>query len=319
MIAALLILVAQAGAPAGAERHVLALESAPVMRAVYATVESADAAQARARINGVVAARSVDEGDVVEAGARLALIEDPELMPLIEAARAQVEAARAEAVAARQELQRVRPLAARGDASQARLDEVRARVGAANGALDAAQGELSSLEARRLRGAVTAPVSGRVLEARVTAGTAVNRGEVIAAIASAPALIRLALPERHAEQLAELETIGLELDGTEVSARVVQVYPQIEAGRVRVDIQPTRPFEDRFTGRRLQVSVPVEPGEALIAPSRYVFEQSGLSYVNRAEGGRTLVRTGRVWPDRVEILAGARAGDVLLAPDEPTE
>lgn len=67
------------------------------------------------------------------------------------------------------------------------------------------------------------------------------------------------------------------------------------------------------------MSVPVDQGEALIAPSRYVFEQSGLSYVNRAEGGRTMVRTGRVWPDRVEILSGARAGDVLLAPDEPSE
>ena len=316
MIAAVLILVAQADAEAEAERHVLALESAPVMRAVYATVESADTAQARARINGVVASRTVDEGDVVEAGARLALIEDPELTPLIEAARAQVEAARAEAVAARQELDRVQPLAARGDASQARLDEVRARVGAANGALDAAQGELSSLEARRQRGAVTAPVSGRVLQAPVTAGTAVNRGEVIAAIAAAPALIRLALPERHAEQFAELETIALDLDGTQTAVRVIQLYPQIEAGRVHVDIQPPQPFEDRFTGRRLRVSVPIERGEALIAPSRYVFEQSGLSYVNRAEGGLTVVRTGRTWPGRVELLAGAQPGDILLPHDD---
>lgn len=312
MIAALLIIVAQAAAPAEAERHVLAYEPAPVMRAFYATVESADTGQARARINGVVSARSVDEGDRVEAGQVLALITDPELAPLIEAARARAEAAQAETVAARQELERVQPLTARGDASQARLDEVRRRVGAAEGALEAARGELSSLQARQQRGSVLAPVSGRVLRAPVAAGTEVSRGEVIAAIASEPPLIRLALPERHADRLAALDTITIDLNGTQSGARIIQVYPEIEAGRVRIDLQPDQPFEGRFTGRRLRVSVPVEQDEALIAPGRYVIERSGLSYVNRAAGGLTLVRTGRIWPDRVEILAGARAGEILL-------
>ncbi len=314
LLALALLAVEAGGAPAN-DGYRLEVESAPMERTLFATTQSADTPSARARISGLLASRSVDEGDRVESGQVLAVVVDPELASRINAARAQVSSAQAEAVAARQELERVRTLVSRGNASRARLDEVQRRAGAAEGTLNSARGELDSLKARRSRGEVLAPVDGRVLQAPVTAGSAVNRGDTIALVASDPPLVRLAAPERHAEALSTSDELMVKLQGGWSSARIVQVFPQIRNGRIEVDIQPEGQPASDFIGARVPVRLRVGESDALIAPKRYVFTRAGLSYVYRADAGLTLVRTGRIWPDRVELLSGAKPGDVLLPPE----
>ena len=106
------------------------------------------------------------------------------------------------------------------------------------------------------------------------------------------------------------------------SGAVAQVYPASSAGRTTADIAVDGLASDRV-GQRVIVQVPVGQRRALVVPRRFVATRFGIDFV------RTVDRAGRVseapvqlggpaGEDRVEVLSGLAAGDVVLAPEPVT-
>lgn len=301
-------------------------------KSVFATVESVNIISARARIGGTVATLSVDEGDSVEAGQTVAVVASGTLALQIEGVAARIEALNAQSVQAQIDLSRAEDLAGRGVLPRARLDEARTQASVVGRQLEEARAERDVLVEQVSEGAVLAPAAGRVLSVPLTLGAVVLPGEAVASIAAENYVLRLSLPERHARFVSEGDEVrvdaGAVAGAPERVARVVQVYPQIQDGRVFADAS-VEGLGDFFVGERVRVWVSTEARQALVVPRRLVRTRHGLDFVRlrTADGGLLEVRVqlGRAEAaegaeDGVEVLSGLAPGDVLIAWEaEPAE
>jgi len=294
-------------------------------KAVYGQVETRDRVPARARIGGTVVTLQVSEGDTVEAGARIAVVEDDKLAFRLDSIDARLEALEARLETARADLDRGEQLLERGVITSQRLDQLQTEV-------DVIEGEIRSLESDRLvveqqvaEGAVLSPDAGVVLSVPLSRGSVVTPGEAVAEIGGGGVFLRLAVPERHAGSLAEGDPIEIAAgpNGASRTGRLAKIYPQIEGGRVQADVE-VEGLDDRFIGRRVPVRLPVDSRMALLVPEAALGQRGGLDFVTveTAAGaqlrrtvvpGETVMQDGAAWR---EILTGLSAGDRVVIDDE---
>ncbi|MCP4384542.1 MAG: efflux RND transporter periplasmic adaptor subunit [Hyphomicrobiales bacterium] len=309
-------------------------EVAPIVvseiKAVFGQVESRDPVPARARLGGTIQEIRVDEGSEVRQGDIIAVILDEKIALQRQAAEAAMQALTSQLDNARTELARSEQLLERGTATQTRVDQVRTQVEVLTSQLAAAEAERAVIAVRSSEGQVAAPASGRVLRVPVTQHSVVLPGEEIALIAGGGTFLRLALPERHAAEITEGETVlvGDRRDPLASSAdpqtadtgTLVKVYPQIEDGRVLADVE-IEGLGDYFVGERTRVWIPVGRRSVLAVPPEAVITRHGVDYVRLANDNGTLevpVILGPAFEDeglaRIEVMTGLQAGDRVLLP-----
>jgi RND family efflux transporter MFP subunit len=289
-------------------------------KAVIATVEPVRELKARARIGGTITKLVVREGDRVAAGDQVALVIDPKLALQIQALDARMEAQRANREQAQIDFNRTQQLRVSGTASQAQLDQTRTRLDMAERTLRALQADREVVEQQATEGGVLAPGAGRVLTVPVAIGTVVLPGETIATLAADNYVLRLQLPERHARFLKAGDAIlvgarGLQPQDQETlrRGRVTLVYPQIDQGRVVADAV-VEGLGDYFVGERTRVYVATGRRDALVVPAPYIYRRFGVSYLKLRDGTEVAVQVGLPVDGGVEILAGAKEGDVVIQP-----
>jgi RND family efflux transporter MFP subunit len=309
-----------------ADTYSVRLTSISDDKAVFATVETPRPAQARVRTGGTVAQLTVKEGDRVEAGQVIATVGDEKLALQMKSLDAQIAGLQAQLAQARTDLARAESLAERGTIPRARLDEARTAVDVAANTLQARIAERSVVERQLAEGEVLAPTAGRVLRAPYTVGAVVLPGEAIATIAEQNFVLRLRVPERHAQFLKVGDRVRV--DGAEIGlsgtrfGTIRLIYPQIEDGRVVADAV-LEGLGDYFVARRIRVWISGGARQAFILPAPLVSTRFGVDYVRVAlDGGKFMdvpVQRGRPhptpeMPDGLEILSGIKAGDRLVRP-----
>lgn len=305
------------GAPA--QTFTVEVRTLPDRKAVFGQVESAEQTLARTRIAGTTEQLTIDEGDAVQAGERIARVVDPKLVLEAAAIESRIEAAEARVRVAELERGRMATLRERGAVSQSTLDTAQTQLDVTMGELAALRAERDLVERRRTEGDVLAPETGRVLEVHVTDNQVVQPGELIATIACECYVLRLRLPERHARFIAEGDAVlvgerGLSIDDEQLREGTVrQVYPRLENGRVVADVMVSG-LGDYFVGERTRVFVATGQRTAYVVPPDYVFERSGVNYVWVQGIGPVVVQPGQPLAEGIEILAGIQAGDVLVRP-----
>ena len=289
-------------------------------KAVFGKVESRDSVLARARIGGTIREIRVDEGSVVAAGDVVAVIVDDKLAIQQQAADARIQALSSQLTNARTELDRAEELLKSGATTQSRVDLARTQVEVLTNQLAAAEADRAVIAAQSAEGDVVAPAAGRVLRVPVTEGSVVLPGEEIALVAGGGYFLRLALPERHAAEIAEGVTVRVgDRSGSGRDGRLVKVYPQIEEGRVLADVE-VDDLGDYFVGERTLVWIPVGKRSALAVPPAAIVTRHGIDYVRLAGEAGTdvaVIPGGTIHPDgeaRIEILSGLRAGDRVVTP-----
>ena len=309
-------------APAWAGTMEVTLQPVTEWKPVFGQVEARNTVPARARIGGTVVSLDVTEGDRVEAGQRLAVIEDPKLGFQIDAIDARLTALRSQLETAGADLARGQQLLERGVVSSQRVDQLQTQV-------TILEGQISSLEAERLvverqveEGEVLAPERGIVLSVPVSRGSVVTPGEALAVVGGGGVFLRLAVPERHAADLAEGDAIQIGAGGAVQTGTLAKLYPQIEGGRVQADVE-VEGLDQSFVGRRVPVRLPVGERQAILVPASALIRAGGLDFVTveTATGpieravvpGETVEYEGAAWR---EILTGLSAGDVVVTPDE---
>ncbi len=309
-----------AAAQAGAAEHVARLQPIDDRKAVFATVEAVDVAAARARIGGTVAVLSVDEGDAVQAGQRIAVVADPKLQLELAALDQRISSLQAQRDLSATELKRARDLFGSGTLAKARVDDAETAFAVAERALAAMTAERRVVAERHAEGVVLAPAAGRVLAVDVTEGMVVMPGEPVAQIAREQYVLRLELPERHARFIREGDAVSvgdrglsLEADPTPRAGRVVKVYPRIRDGRVIADVVVDG-LGDFFVGERVRVDVSTGTRSGMLVPAEYLYRRFGVDYVRLKDGAEVVVQAGGRLGGDVEILSGLRDGDVVVTP-----
>jgi RND family efflux transporter MFP subunit len=297
-------------------------------KSVFARVESKDRVEARVRTGGTVTELKVDEGAEVNAGEVLAVVVDPKIALRIEAIDAQIAALESRLETAKFDYERAKQLAARGVTPQARLDQLRTAFDSATNDLKAARAERSVLARQAEEGQVLAPAAGRVLSVPVTEGSVMLVGESVATIAANDYLLRLEVPERHARFMKKGNPVrvgGRGLSGEQQivgEGRIVQVYPELQGGRVVADAEAPG-LGTYFVGERAQIWISAGKRKTFIIPSDYLFKRHGLDYVKVAQADGSpldlVVQPGLPvadpdGPERIEILSGLKSGDKLVRP-----
>ena len=305
---------------AGAQAEELQVAARPIedLKAVFGTVESVKTAPARARIGGTLADLSIVEGERVEAGKKLARVNDPKLALQIVALAAKVRSLEAQRELADTEMRRARELRATGTATQARLEAAETNLDVVRGQLAAAVAERAVVVQQQTEGDVIAPVSGRVLKVKAINGTVVMSGEAVAEIATDTYVLRITVPERHARFMRAGARVlvgerGLAEDQPVREGRIRLVYPEMRDGRVVADAEVSG-LGDYFVGERTRVFVAAGTRSAIVIPPAYVIRRFGLSFVRLKTGGEVVVQPGIPAEGGIEILSGLQAGDVLVRP-----
>lgn len=316
MRAAVILALMLLATPVPAEEMVLALIEVAETKALYGRVESRFEVPARSRTAGTVTELIVTEGSAVAGGEVIARILDTKLESRLAAAGARITAAQSQLNNAEDELVRYEALLKRGATTAQRVDQVRTTVEIARTGVTEAEAAREIALQQIAEGAVLAPAAGRVLTVPVRLGEVVMAGEPVATVAGGGVFLRLAIPERHAAELALGTMVQIE-DGI---GRIEKLYPQIEAGRVTADVA-VEGLSDKFIGQRILVEVPVALRQVIAVPDAAIARRGGLDMVKiRRSGGEVevtvvpgpLIDTA-TGPMR-EILSGLRPGDAVILP-----
>lgn len=285
-------------------------------KALFGRVESRFVVPARSRIGGTLSALNVTEGSEAKAGQVIARITDPKLESQLAAADARISSARSQLENAETELKRNEELLAKGATTVQRVDQVRTTVEVARNAVAEAEAARQVTATLIEDGNVLAPADGRVLSVPVRLGAVVMPGEPVATITGGGVFLRLAIPERHAQGL----TLGAKVDVDGGLGAIEKVYPQIEQGRVIVDVA-VEGLSDSFIGQRVLVRVPVAERQVLAVPQAAIERRAGLDLIRiKGPDGEievTVIPGAEVQgPDGPlrEILTGLRAGDAVIVP-----
>jgi RND family efflux transporter MFP subunit len=267
----------------------------------------------------------VNVGDAVKGGQVLARFADEGVQADVAQARAGVNEASAQAGEATANADRVRALQGTGTFSGQQISQYLTAEQTARARVESAKAALASQLLRLKHTQVLAPDAGVISARNATVGAVVGNGTELFR------LIRQGRLEWRAEVTsAELSRL---VAGTRVSITAASGTPL--QGRVRV-VAPTVDPQTR-TGL-VYVDLPVLPaaspgaarpgmfarGEfelgnstALTVPQQAVVVRDGFSYAFRLNAdqrvSQTKLQIGRRAGDRVEILAGASASDVLIA------
>ena len=240
-LAMLLLLMPFAAADAAEFR--IATTAVDEWKAVLATVEPVRQLVARARIGGTIQTLKVHEGDSVKAGDEIAMVTDQKLTLQMQALDQRIRSQAAQRDQARTEFERAQELQRRGVAAQAQLDQARTQLDVAERNLAAMNADRSVIEQQMVEGAVLAPGAGRVLSVPVSEGRVILPGEPVATLAEDRYILRLALPERHAQTMKAGDRVLIANRGTTSGASdtrrkgtVRLVYPEIQGGRDLADV-----------------------------------------------------------------------------------
>lgn len=305
---------------AGAAEITVSIRQVEDRKAVLATVEPARRLVARTRLGGAIASLKVREGDMVAAGEEIAFVEDLKLVLQRQALDQRIKAQEAQRDQARTDFERIQDLQRRGVSTQVQLDQARTALDVAGRNLAAMGAERNIIVQQMSEGAVLAPGAGRVLGVPVSEGAVVLPGESVATLAEDRYILRLMLPERHAQIMRAGDIVqigGRGPSGTGADqrreGRVRLVYPEIQGGRVMADVEVSG-LGDYFVGERTRVYVTTGARPAIVVPAGAVYRRAGASFVRLKDGAEVVVQAGDVFPDGVEILGGLREGDVVVAP-----
>ncbi len=306
------------GGGAGATQAVQPVEEAiavkvgPVERdslsALYstsATLRADKRATVTARTQGVIRRLLVEEGDWVEEGQPMAVLEDREQ-------RIAFEQAEANAETQGREFERSEALHAQELLSEEQYEMARREAVDARHVADLAELTLS-------RTVIRATFSGRVLARQLDVGATVTDGTAVYDIADLdPLYADVQVPERHVAQLATGQTVRLTTgsngDSLEARARIERIAPAVDptTGTVKVTVA-VKETDGLRSGSFVRVGIVTDthddtlvvPRSALVAEGRrwhlFRLKQDDERRVELIE-----VTLGFEEGDRVEILEAAK-------------
>lgn len=282
-------------------------------------VQAVNRATLAAQTAGRVVELPFDVNDVVKAGDVVVRFTDVEQRSGRAQADAALKAAQALAAEAQADQQRIAGLAERQLVSRQQLDQANARRDAARASLAAAQAGVRQAGEQVDYTVVRAPYSGLITERFVQVGETVRPGQPLVAGLSLNQLrVEVQVPQADIAAIREHKSAVVRLaDGRDIAAEKLIVFPyadanshtftvRLELPEVETGLQPGNAAKVRFKlGEAERLLVPVS---ALVSRS----EVQGV-YVVSAEGRVLLrqVRSGHVFGDKIEVLAGLSAGDVV--------
>jgi RND family efflux transporter MFP subunit len=302
---------------------------------VVGTVRAAQTSQLASQIMGNIVAVQAHEGERVESGQVLVMIDDTQLRSAVEqaaaaelAAQKDVSAAESELALAQTTLKRYEQLYEKKSVSPQEFDEIKtraqsaeARRGMAKAAL--AQANAALAQARTSLGytRIHTPFAGVVTERKADPGTLASPGMPILTLEDTRSYrLEVTVDESdvHLVRIGQSARVNIDALGeAKVAGKVVQIVPAADPGSrsflVKIELPKDSHLRSGLFGR-----AQFSRGErsALLIPRTAVVERGQLQgvYVLDSEqiAGMHYVTLGRTSGQQVEVLSGLEGGETII-------
>jgi RND family efflux transporter MFP subunit len=292
--------------PAGAATVAVKAETIPSRVEVVGTTASEEKINLSARIPAYVSEVLASAGDRVKKGQKLVTLDDRDIRQQLAAAEAQLNQAKTEYERAKQLFEKEATTQQALTAAESMYAGARAQVEQVKVMLTYAQ--------------VESPIDGIVTERHIEAGDLANPGMLLLAVYD-PLRMRLEapVPVRLLDHLGlgqEVE-VSLERPVRILKGHVAEIVSEVDSSSrtqlVKVHLDGVE--GDVLPGTFGRLWVDAEPRTAFFVPASAVQQAGQLSFVQVVRDERAirrLVKTGSTQGDRIEVISGLQAGDILL-------
>ncbi|MBP2654485.1 MAG: efflux transporter, family, subunit [Firmicutes bacterium] len=302
--------------------HVTRQDVQPVL-SFSANLEPLWSADISSKVDGRIENLYVDEGDFVEAGTVIAVLDTSELAAQV----AQAEGTRYSALAtleqAELDLKRSSILAAQGAVSQQTLDTARIKRDLAVGQLNTADGSLTQLRARLNSARVEVPRSGIVTKRYLQSGYYTKTGTAIVTVSDVTSLlVKATVGEAQLTQIAVGSSAKVNvnaLGGQQFSGVVTRISPvaTLPARSFTAEITVANPDGRLKSGMFAKADVPGQVHKnALVVPEGALVlrEDQQTVFVVTADNKvqQKVLKLGYIGGGWAEVLEGVQEGESIV-------
>lgn len=308
--------------PLSVSRDTVKLTTKPSVKPLPGNVEGLTSAIISSRFSGHVTNVLVEDGQSVEAGQPLFVMDSVELRNNLRVAQNNVNQTRARYNNDEDEYERYASLYEKGACSRQQLESYHTKMLASQADYDSAEANLSSARKQVADATVVSPVSGVIANKNLTSGQNVSDGSQVMTVEELDAVhIVIQVEQRDMAYLHMGSSVNITVDTypDKVFTGHVNVISPVagkESRMFQVKIKVDNPGQLLKPGMFVQAQVKLgEPRQVLSVPIRSVLGQKGIQYVFTEENGKAKkvrVETGDIIGDRIEITKGASENMVIL-------
>jgi RND family efflux transporter MFP subunit len=330
------------------------IRNQPFIYEAVGTVTARTASTLSSKLMGTVQAVHVREGDFVEEGDILVVLDQRQVTAKLEGARAALaEAKRAEASArsardsahaqaelAKSTYQRYVKLMKDDSASQQEFDEISARYRQAEASLtqttamleaaghrvQQAEAALSQAGVGKKDATIRAPYDGKVTAKMVHEGDLASPGTPFITLEKQGVYCaELVLPERHIQSVIldqKVRVIIPALSDKSLEGRIGRIVPTADQKSRSFQIKVALPEDSGLrSGMFARIEIPVGEAGMLMIPKSSIVRQgqlTGFYLVDEKQIARfRLIRIGKTFGDSVEVVSGIKEGDRYVVSPPP--
>ena len=286
---------------------------------VTGTVRSNQTSLVASRVMGVINAVHVREGDFVQKGQVLITIDDRDATQRLRAAEMAVEAAKQSQTLAEKTWQRYKKLHEGDVVSRQEMDRVETQKKVADAEYNRVKAMAGEAATYLSFTKVTAPVSGRITEKRIDAGSMATPGMPLLVIeGGGSSYIEVSMDAGIGNSVKTGMAVEamIEPENRPVAGIVREIFPAVDpASRTftaKIGFKDARPRSGLFA----RVQIPIGKKEVMIAPAQAVVRKGQLTGVYAVDEQRLvtyrLVRAGKTSAAGTEILSGLNANDRII-------
>ena len=301
------------------------VEQIPRLYRVPGSVKSDERIEVSSRITGYIQKITVHEGDRIAKGDIVVEIDPTEVEGAINRAQAALESANTALIDAVQDVTRISRLQKKGIVSNENYRKAKVRRDVARSKLVDAKATLDTALAGRRYASVRSTINGVVVVRHKQTGDLATPGMSLLTIESRTRLLfKTSVAESRIGNVHAGEKVRVEIDAlgrTGIDGVVLRVIPSGDPVTRRYDVEIALPPKlGAFPGMFGRVHFIIGSDKQPVVLRSALAERGGLRgvfVVDKEKRARfRWLRTGREWPDRVEIKAGLEGGETILARDD---
>jgi len=308
-----------------AQLHTVDYEDAAETYTTSGTFISDERVEIASRISGFIRELPVREGDVVKKGQAIVTIDPTEVQTNIAEAEARLTQARRRATEAEAEYQRHKNLYEQRLVAEQMFRKVELQHQLAQEDLRVAQSALDQARALLEYARIKSPVTGVVVEKFKQTGDLTTPGATILAIEDPTRIVlRTFINEAYIQYVKEGDEVRITLDNQKTSLKgmvshlVPSADPATHSYLVKIILEDTGQVR---VGMFVRIEFDMGHKQAIIIPVQAIVSHADLPGVYAVDSQNIahfrMVRTGRRFDEKVEIISGLNTGDRIVVASEP--
>ena len=281
-------------------------------------VVAAQRIEIAAKTSGFIQKISVQEGEIVKAGALLALIDHAPVSSAIVQAEAALQSAQASVRDAMQDVKNYRRLNKKNVLSAEKLRKAELRLSLGQAVVTQTQALLKAHQAELVYLRLTSPVKARVVERLADVGDLASPGVPILRLEALQTLeFETAIPAQWVHSLLRGQSVPIQFDGLPkaVNGKITHIIHAADPITQTCKIKLTLPAT-QLTGLFGKALFTVNTERLLTIPENALTERVGVTGVYQVDKQKKAyfvsVQLGRQWQQQRVILAGLNSGDIVV-------